>query len=122
MFLKDFATNVHKAMVERAKTNLKHYKIRKKKLKVKDALSLDRKFKGIVTDFPYGKGSKGKNLEDLYKKFMKISYDYTENMVVIFPNFIDYKKIISSSEWKIKNKFEIYVHRSLTRIIVQLLH
>jgi len=114
--------DIDKKQVERAKVNLKHYKIRKHKLKTKDALLLDKKFDSIVTDFPYGKGSKGKNLEELYIKFMKLSYDYTDKMVVVLPNFIDYKKIISKSDWKIKNKFEIYIHKSLTRIILQLLH
>jgi len=114
--------DIDKKQIERAKINLKHYKIREHKLKIKDALLLDKKFDGIVTDFPYGKGSRGKNLEELYVKFMKHSYDFTDKMVVVIPDFIDYRKIISKSNWKIKNKFEIYVHRSLTRIILQLLH
>jgi tRNA (guanine10-N2)-dimethyltransferase len=114
--------DIDKKQIERAKINLKHYKIRRQKLETKNSLSLNKKFDGIVTDFPYGKGSKGNNLEELYVKFMKHSYDYTDKMVVVMPNFADYKKIISKSRWKIKNKFEIYVHKSLTRIILQLLH
>ena len=41
-------------------------------------------------------------------------------MVVIFPDFADYRSIVPKAGWKIKNEFKVYVHKSLTRIILKL--
>ena len=99
--------------------NLKHYKIKNYKLEKKDSSNINKKVNSIVTDIPYGKGSKLLNKE-LYELFLKSSQAVTKNMVVIFPDFIDYKILIKKSNWKIKNKFKVYIHKSLTRIILKL--
>ena len=74
-----------------------------------------------MTDPPYGKGSRGKNLEKLYMDFLRSARKITGNMVVIFPDFIDYRQIIEKSGWKIKGEFRVYIHKSLTRIILKLI-
>ncbi|MEK6916774.1 MAG: DNA methyltransferase [Nanoarchaeota archaeon] len=107
--------------LERAEKNLKHYGIKKFHLEKKDATLLKIKTNAIVTDLPYGKSSKAGNLEQLYEKFLFVSHNVTNNMVIIFPDFVDYKNLIKKSKWRIKDKFEIYIHKSLTRIIVKLI-
>ena len=108
-----------KDQLSRAKKNLKHYKI-KAKLELNDSSKLNKKVDAIVTDLPYGKGSKGDNLEKLYLKFLLSAKEVTNKMIVIFPHFINHKKIISRTQWKIKREFKDYVHKSLTRIIIKL--
>jgi len=104
----------------RAKINLNHYKIKKFEIIEKDALEINEKTDAIVTDLPYGKGSKATNIEKLYINFLKKSYEYTDNMIIIFPDFVKHKNILKQTEWKIKNNFVIYVHKSLSRIIYKL--
>ena len=106
--------------LKRAKINLDHYKIKNYKLINEDARFINEKVDAIVTDLPYGKGSKVKNRDILYKEFLEKSSKLTKNMVIIFPNFINHKKIISKTKWKIKNEFTEYIHKSLTRKIILL--
>ena len=55
-------------------------------------------------------------LEDFYKKFLDNALKITKKMVVIFPNFVNYKKLMK--KWKIKKSFDYYIHKSLTKKIV----
>jgi tRNA (guanine10-N2)-dimethyltransferase len=111
--------DIDKKQLERAKNNLNHYKI-KYILENKDASNIKTKADAIITDLPYGKGSKGKDLENLYESFLRNAEKITKNIVIIFPNFVDYKPIIKKTNWKIQNKFEIYIHKSMTRIVLKL--
>jgi tRNA (guanine10-N2)-dimethyltransferase len=120
MGFKTIGYDIDEEQIKRAKKNTYFYKIKNCRLEKKDALNLNIKPDAVVTDFPYGKGSKGKNLKGLYESFLKRAYTKTNVCVVMLPKFISYKKIISKTNWKIKNKFEIYVHKSLTRIILKL--
>ncbi|MBN1502136.1 methyltransferase domain-containing protein [Candidatus Woesearchaeota archaeon] len=103
-------------ILKKCKTNLEFYKIRSFRLEKKDGTQLNQKSDAIVTDLPYGKGSKlSKEREKLYADFLKSSYKTTERMVVIFPNYADFSKVIKKSKWKLKKEFSVYIHRSLTR-------
>jgi tRNA (guanine10-N2)-dimethyltransferase len=106
--------------ISMAKKNMDYYKIKKYRLEKKDSRNIRQKVDAIVTDLPYGKGSKGKNLAQLYTDFLIKSYGTTKTIVLIFPDFIDHKKILSQTKWKVEKKFQIYVHKSLTRILVRL--
>jgi len=111
--------DIDNRQLERSKLNLNYYKL-KFKLEKKDSRNLKIKTDAIVTDLPYGKGSKGDNLEKLYEEFLLNIKNITKNIIVIFPDFIEYKKILEKTNWKIKKKFEVYVHKSLTKIILVL--
>ncbi len=117
MGFKTIGYDIDEEQINRAKKNINHYKIKKFKLEKKDALSIAIKPDAIVADLPYGKGSKGNNLKYLYEAFLKKAYAKTDVAVVMMPDFISPKKIISKTKWKIKGVFEIYVHKSLTRMI-----
>ncbi len=112
--------DLDKLQLKRAEINLKHYKIKNYKLINKDARNINEKVYAIVTDLPYGKGSKVRNRNILYREFLENSSKITNNMVIIFPDFVNHKKIISKTKWKVKKEFSEYIHKSLTRKIVVL--
>lgn len=112
--------DIDEGQIARAKKNLEHYSIKNYKLLAGDSLAADYKAGCIVTDPPYGRGSKGKNIEALYKDFIIKLGTFSGPCVILFPDFIDYKKIIKNSGRPIDKEFRIYVHKSLTRFIVRL--
>jgi tRNA (guanine10-N2)-dimethyltransferase len=112
--------DIDDGQIERAKTNLEFYKLKDCSLIKGDARKIKIKADAIVSDFPYGKSSKAGNLDRLYLDFLKNALTISNICVVIFPDFVDYKKIIKKAEWQEINYFKIYVHKSLTRIIAKL--
>ena len=143
MNMKPIGYDLYKIMIDKAKTNLKHFKIKNYKLKNQDALKIKKKYNYIVTDPPYGmntsiwirKGNKNeklpinqtnkkqnlKQLEDFYLKFLKVLKKILKKKaVVIFPHYVNYKKLIKQANLKIENEFKQYIHGSLTRKILVL--
>jgi len=110
--------DIDENQIKRAKNNLQYYKIKSYELKHKDALNINEKVDAIVTDPPFGIGAKVKDIDNLYKNFLKISHNFTSKMVICFPDFLNYRNYIQ--EWVIKNKFRIYIHKSLSKIITVL--
>ncbi|MBR9690776.1 methyltransferase domain-containing protein [Candidatus Woesearchaeota archaeon] len=111
--------DIEAANLRRCQINLEHYKIKRYDLNFEDAINIKGEFDCIVTDLPYGKSSKAdKNLETLYKEFLEKAYIVTNTSVVIFPDFINYKKLLG--KWKTKLEFTHYIHKSLTKKIVLL--
>ena len=80
--------------INRAKKNLKHYNVKNFDLSVKDATKINANVDAIVTDLPYGRGSKGDNLETLYLDFLVNAKNITKKIVAVFPDFINYRNII----------------------------
>lgn len=118
MKLRIFGCDLNPWMIARTKINLDYFKIKNYKVQIKNALDMKGKFEAIVTDVPYGKGSRVyENVEELYAKFLKKSTSLTRKMVIIFPNFIAHKNLIQKNKWKIIKSFSLYIHRSLTRKI-----
>jgi len=108
--------DLEKKMLSGAEKNLKYFKIRDFKLVNKDALKLGQKASAIITDVPYGKGSKLKqDLQGLVKDFLKSSYSKASVIVLMLPDFVDIKK--AKGKWRIVGKFEHYLHKSLTKKI-----
>ncbi len=130
-------------MLKKAKINLDYYKIKNYKLLNQDALKIKKKYNNIITDLPYGlntsiwvqegnknrkiplkqtnKKEKIKNLEDFYLKFLKNLKRIMKNKaVIIFPHYVNYKKLIKKANLKIEKEFSQFIHRSLTRRIVVL--
>jgi len=110
--------DIDESLIRRAKINLNYYKVKKYRLEHRDSTKKMVKSDLIVTDLPYGKSSKVNNIEKTYSDFLNLSYSKTRKMVVIFPSFVNYQKMLGN--WKIKNTFDIYVHKSLTRKITVL--
>jgi len=141
--LKPIGYDLYNIMLKRAKINLDYYKIKNYKLINEDALKIKKKYDYIVTDLPYGlntsiwikKGNKNKkislkqtnkkqrinNLEDFYLKFLKnLKKIMKKKAVIIFPHYVNYKKLIKKANLKLEKEFSQFVHGSLTREIIVL--
>src|SRR3989338_550478 len=141
MGFKTVANDINKKMLWKTLVNLRYYKIKDCRLMNKDILKISEKFDYAVSDLPYGLNSsiyyknserKGKikiknnkkmikELENFYLKILlKLKKIVKKKIVLIFPHFVNYKKIIRKSGLKLNHDFGIYVHKSLTRRIVVL--
>ena len=113
----------NKLMLEKCKKNLNYFKIKKYKLKLQDATKINEKHNYIVADLPYGKSSpsEDKNLNHLYYNLLKnLKKNIGKRAVIVFPDFIYYKKLVKKSKLIIENQFSVYIHKSLTKKILVL--
>ena len=134
--------DLYNEMLDRAKVNLKHYKI-KARLMNKDALTFKGKLDYVISDPPYGLNvpvwirEKGKNrklllrkadkkerikmLESFYYKFFRnLKIVFKKKAVIALPNYIGYRKLIKKAGLKIEKEFTQFIHGSLTRKILVL--
>ncbi len=118
MGFKLIGTDIEKEMIVRAKKNLAAMKL-KANLKMADATKLKGKIEYVVTDLPYGRNTKGKELPALYLKFLKkLKSSLKKRAVVVFPDFVNHKKLLKQAKLTIIGEFTQYVHATLTRKIV----
>ena len=105
-------------MARKGVINLDHYGINKFEVGLRDALDFKEKVDAVVTDIPYGRNTKAKEIEVVVKKFLEKAYKFSKKIVVMFPNDAKYKKLLG--KWKIKAEFNHYLHKSLSKKIVVL--
>jgi tRNA (guanine10-N2)-dimethyltransferase len=109
--------DIDRIMVKRSKINLEYYEIKKYDIKLFDATKVKKKYDCIVTDLPYGRNSKlSGEIKALYKSFLKAAHNSTDSAVILFPDFIEYKKLLG--KWKEVSSFDYYLHKSLSKKIV----
>jgi tRNA (guanine10-N2)-dimethyltransferase len=111
-------------MVSGSKTNLKFYR-QKAKLIQGNALELQKSFKldsidAIATDPPYGRSTfvGAKSLKALYKGFFSSAYIVLKPkryLSLLYPHYINAKKMFNKRHWKMIFETEMYVHGGLTR-------
>ncbi|MBU4242494.1 MAG: methyltransferase domain-containing protein [Nanoarchaeota archaeon] len=116
MKIKTIGTDIDKEMLKKAKKNLNYFKLNCL-LEQKDAREVNYKVDAIVTDPPYGKSSSLKNTEmkKLIMDFLKNAYKILPKksyLIMMLPNNLKIK-----SKFKIKNKIDFFIHKSLTRTI-----
>lgn len=118
--LKLIGYDIDKKTLDKCKQNLDFYKIKKYKLLNKDALKIKNKIMHLATDLPYGQSSiiKGKNFYPDFLNMLKMNLK--GKAVVVFPNSINYKKLIKEAKLQINEEFSYYIHKSLTKKIVVL--
>jgi len=137
--------DISKSIISGCKKNIRHYKVKNSSVKIGNALELNEKFDYLVSDLPYGLNSnlfletdekslkkKGNFLSmkgnstagdvgvfyfNFLKKLSKIKH---KKSVLIFPSFVDYKKIIKNAGFKIEFEYSNYVHGTLSRKIVRI--
>ncbi len=103
--------------IEYAKHNLQHYRL-KADVRPGDAIELNIKpnsIEAIATDPPYGRSSKVIGA-DLYKRFLEEAQRVLNKggkLAMILPKSIKLPK----SKLKLAGKYDLYVHKSLTRTI-----
>lgn len=119
---KAIGTDISQTMLDAAKKNADYYglsKIKQIKLVKADAAKVTMKADVIVTDLPYGKNTgKIENINKLYLAFLKNAEHITNKAVIMFPDFVDYKKIIKRTNWKMIKEFKYYLHKSLSKKII----
>ncbi len=107
--------DIDEMQIKRAGKNLEYYQA-KAELQTVDALTSKVKVNAIVTDIPYGKSSKAGNVSTLANKFLAHAKNLTDNMVIIYPDFIN----PDFYGWKVEKEYSVYIHKSLTRKIAKL--
>jgi len=120
--LKPIGCDIDQIMLNRAGINLDYYRIRGYKLKKQDATEIKQakqKTDYVVTDLPYGKNTKQKDLVDIYDRFLKnLKKIVKKRAVVVLPDIIDYKRLIKTNKLTIMKEFSYYLHKSLSKSIV----
>ncbi len=127
--------DLNRKMVWKSMTNLNYYGI-KYDLKVKDFFKINKKYKYIAADLPYGLNAcimenvrvtkaNRKEITPFIDKFYskvvkKLEEIVGKRAIIIFPDYSNYKKLIKNSKLKIKKEFSCYVHGNLTRKILVL--
>lgn len=116
MNIKCIGYDIDQPQLNRARINLGN--VKKYKLKKADATKI-KNLRNIVTDLPYGKSSKkSSEIIKLYSSFVK---NISGRAVIVFPDFVNYKKILKENldkKLEVKKIIDHYVHKSLTRKIV----
>ncbi|MBU2561664.1 MAG: hypothetical protein KKD17_05165 [Nanoarchaeota archaeon] len=109
-------------MLLKCERNLDFYKIKRFRLEKRDATHLSGLVDYVVTDLPYGKGSKvTDSLDNLYSDFLKTLWKILRyKAVLIFPSTVDHKKMLNKTDFVVEHEFNVYVHKSLSRNIVLL--
>jgi tRNA (guanine10-N2)-dimethyltransferase len=122
--LKPIGIDIDAKMIKGSETNLKFYKL-KAKLLQGNALNLSKNFKSnsidaIVTDPPYGRSTfvGAKSLKSLYEGFFSSAHKILKPkkyLSLLYPHYINAKKMLNKRQWKIIFESEMYVHGGLTR-------
>ena len=116
--LKVVGYDIDPRMMKKAKLNLDFYGIKNYRLVVGDARKIKRRYRYIVSDLPYGLSTFNIERERLYLDFLiNLKRILLKRAVIVFPHFVDYKKLIKRVGLKLKDEFEIYVHKNLRRKI-----
>jgi len=108
-------------MLKKCKENIAYYNLKNVRLEKKDATTFRKKCAAIVTEPPFGKNTKSQDLDTLYYDFLVNAKKNTKRIVMTFPHWIQWEKIVLKSGWMIVNHFSWYVHKSMTREIAVLM-
>ena len=115
-----FGIDIDKKMVEGTITNLKHYGISNSMIKEGDAFDarqmFGESFDAIVTDFPYGRNTKDADVRNIAERFLEYAPTIVKKgkYIVAASNFSD---LTIPDSLKLKNLFEIYIHKSMSKWI-----
>lgn len=128
--------DIHWRMIEGCGKNLRHYKIKKFDIMRKDAIHLDKKINYLVTDLPYGLNStiqsekkikvkqqrkEVREVEAFYTKFLtNLRPLLKKKAVIVFPDFVNCRRLLRKTKFTIEKEFSVYIHRTLTRKIVKI--
>ncbi|MCX6709526.1 MAG: methyltransferase domain-containing protein, partial [Candidatus Woesearchaeota archaeon] len=114
--------DIDSEMIEKAKENILHFRVKNCKLAVMDASSINRKMNYIACDLPYGLRSMiSEKKESLYPKFFSVLKRFLGKRAVIgIQKSRETEKILKAlpRNLKIAGRFSQYIHRSLTKEII----
>jgi tRNA (guanine10-N2)-dimethyltransferase len=111
-------------MVKGTAENLEHCGIKDFTVFQSDArqINLDEKVQAVVTDPPYGISASlaGEESGKLYADFLAaVSVNMLEKGIICMatPHYVDVNELIKGTKFKILERHEIRMHKSLTRVI-----
>ena len=112
-------TDIDTQMIQGATEYLQSLTSDKLKLSIDDALTTTIQSDAIVSDLPFGKATKNIS-STLYKDFLVHvkNTKITKKLVLGFPDFHNPLEIIKDCGLQPTHIFTIYIHKSLSRIIV----
>jgi len=121
---KPVGVDIDADMIKGSKTNLKFYK-QKASVILGNATKLHKLIKlssidAIATDPPYGRSTKvvAESIQHLYKDFFLSANEVLKPkhfLSVLYPHYINAKKLLNKKQWQIVFESEMYVHGGLTR-------
>ncbi|MDP2750875.1 MAG: methyltransferase domain-containing protein [Nanoarchaeota archaeon] len=123
MGFRSIGYDIDENCLRKAKTNLEHFGIKNFSLKMLDSTKKwPDKAKYIVADLPYGKSAKlSDEKTKLYREFLEnLKRMKIKRAVISFPTSYDYIPLIKKSKLKVKNQFDYYIHKSMTKKILVL--
>ena len=105
--------DIESKMVNSSNKNLKFFGL-KENAKQGDALKIDYDTP-VVTDFPYGRNTKSKDLPNLLKQFLVTC---NSRIIIGIDSNIEYKNALKEANRTLKKEFSIYIHKNLTKKIL----
>ncbi len=121
MGVKSVGYDISDSALDKCGKNLAFFKIYNCELKKVDSTKVSEGWEYVATDLPYGKSTSVVSVERFYSDFLKnLKNNLKKRAVLVFPHFVDYKRLIKKSKLKIKKEISHYIHKSLTRKIVLL--
>lgn len=109
--------DIDRVMLDKARENCASYGV-DAILDITDARTMRVPCHAIVTDVPYSKATKRiDDLAGLYLACLTNWVSSTHRAVVIFPDFVDWERIVEESPWRLDAHFTYYIHRTLSKII-----
>ncbi|MGC9517746.1 MAG: TIGR01177 family methyltransferase [Methanomicrobiales archaeon] len=120
-------SDIDEKMVKGTIENLQHCGIKDFNIIQGDArrIKLDRRVDSIVTDPPYGisASTAGEESKKLYKESIQNMQELIKKegyVCLATPHYVDVTELISNTKFKIIERHEIRMHKSLTRVITVL--
>ncbi|RMF54877.1 hypothetical protein D6745_03895 [Candidatus Woesearchaeota archaeon] len=119
MGLRCVGYDVDENMIIKADKNMKHYNIKDYRLELRDSTKLARKMSYVVSDLPYGKNTKTKDIDNIYSGFFNRLRNLLGKRAVIgLPDFVASEKYVEG--FKKKHEFSYRIHKSLSKKILVL--
>src|SRR3989338_9709331 len=121
MKIKSTGYDIDKNILDKCRKNIGFFRIKNCRLIYSDSLKLRRKCSYVVTDLPYGRNTKDIDADKLYSYFLNnLRLILVKRAVVVFPDDVNYKKLVKKAKLKISSEYSYYVHKTMTRKIVVL--
>ena len=116
--VKPIGVDCEQKMIYASRMNLVHYGIDSFELFKMDAFDWNKEVECIVTDVPYGKNSVLKqDLSDFVEKFLRHFEPLTSTIIFACPKSVPVNSLLLDLDFHLVDSFELYVHKSLTRVI-----
>ncbi|MBI3033789.1 methyltransferase domain-containing protein [Candidatus Woesearchaeota archaeon] len=122
MGFKPIGFDIDDAMLDKSIANLNQAGIGNFVLVNQDATTIKSRYDFIAADLPYGINSRlSAELNELYSRFLaRLRKILGKRAVIVFPDFVDFRKLARNSDLKLVSVYSCYIHKGLTKKIAVL--